>query len=253
MRELEINLSQFGTHEGLVDNIKHALSLGLPEFQPSLCSHDGTFVIVGSGPTVKDHIEEIREEYQTRPICAVKGAYDYLVENDIIPAFYVSVEPRIRPVNHPHENSVFLLASRCDPEVFERLKDYHIMLWHSWSVEYENEAHTGHLALGGGTTSGLRSINIGHALGFRNFHLYGLDSCLADGEKRLGQGRIHHDVQTTDVIVGGRTFTATMAMAQQADDFQCVYEYLPDLHIESFGDGLITAIISERKKQGLTT
>ena len=86
MHELEINLSQFGTHEGLVENIHHALSLGLPEFQPSLCSHDGTFVIVGSGPTVKDHIEEIREEYQTRPICAVKGAYDFLVENDIIPA-----------------------------------------------------------------------------------------------------------------------------------------------------------------------
>jgi hypothetical protein len=250
MHELKINVAQYGTHEGLVDNIKENLARGLPELVPSICSHDGTFTIVGSGPSVKDHIAAIGEE---ATVVGVKGAYDYLVENDITPTFYLSVEPRNRPVTRPQKNSIFLLASRIAPEMFEALKDYEILMWNSWSVEYENAEFEGHLAIGGGTTSGLRAICIGYVLGFRNFHLYGFDSCLVDGEKRLGQGQLHEKVTTTDVIVGGRKFLCNMAMAQQADDFQGLYEFLPDIHITSFGDGLITAIIEERRRNGLLT
>jgi len=252
MQELKINVSHYGTEESLVDNIKHALTLGLPELTLSLIAHDGTFVVCGSGPTLKQHVEEIRAEYKKgRPICAVKGAYDFLVGHDIIPAIFVSVEPRVRPINNPHPDTVFLLASRCNPELFESLKDYQVVLWHSWSIGYENDAHNGHMAIGGGTTSGLRAINIGYTLGFHNFHLYGFDSCLIEGEKRLGQGPIDQQVTTTDVIVGGKRFVCNLAMAQQADDFQYIYEFLPGIHVESFGDGLITAILNERAKQGL--
>ncbi|MDB4351925.1 DUF115 domain-containing protein [Porticoccaceae bacterium] len=253
MRELALEVEQYGSHESLVENIKHSLSLGLPEFAPGLCTHDGTFVVVGSGPSVADHLDEIRQESLTRPICAVKGAYDYLRDNGISPAIYLTVEPRLRPVKNPHKDSTYLIASRCSPETFEALKDYNVVIWNSWSKEYENEAFTPRMGVGGGTTSGLRAISIGWLLGFRNFHLYGFDSCLTGGEKRIGQGAIHPAVSTTDVIVGNRSFTCNMAMAQQADDFQGIYEFIPDIHIESFGDGLISAIIEQRKKEGMVT
>ena len=253
MHELELKADQYGTPEGIGENIKYALSLGLAGLKPAICSHDGTFVIVGSGPTVKNYVEEIREESKTRPICAVKGAYDFLIENDIIPTFYLSVEPRIRPVNHPHKDSLFLLATRCDPAVFKALKDYTIIPWNAWGNEDENVFIEGQIAYGGGPTSGVRSISIGYALGFRQFHIYGLDSCLTNNEKRIDQGSIHNDVTTIPVIVGGREFICTMAMADQANNFQELYEFIPDVHIESFGDGLITAIIEERKKAGMIT
>jgi len=52
MQLLDIDVSQFGTAEGNADNIRAALRRDLPELQPALCSHDGTFVIVGSGPSL---------------------------------------------------------------------------------------------------------------------------------------------------------------------------------------------------------
>ena len=251
LHPLNLESEQYGTPEGIGENISYAFSLGLPELSPSLCLNDGTFVIVGSGPTVKEYVEEIREEAKTRPICAVKGAYDFLVENDIKPTFFVSVEPRFREILHPQKESIFLIASRCDPETFKQVEGYNVILWNAWGSEDENPFVKGHIALGGGPTSGLRALSIGYILGFRKFNFYGMDSCLIEGEKRIGQGEIHNDVQTIDVIVGGRSFLCTMAMADQAQNFQEIYEFIDDITIHSFGDGLISAILAERRKQGL--
>ena len=53
------------------------------------------------------------------------------------------------------------------------------------------------------------------------------------------------------MIMGGRTFTCSMAMAQQAQDFQAAtYACMPGLHLEVKGDGLIAAIVEERRKAG---
>jgi hypothetical protein len=110
----------------------------------------------------------------------------------------------------------------------------------------------GKFGIGGGTTSGLRAINVGYVLGYRKFRLYGLDSCLAD-DKSTKRFTGEKAGAIIDVIVGGRTFWCNHAMAQQAQDFQQLYKVMPDMTVESFGDGLITAILAERRKQGLRT
>tara|TARA_Y100000310_G_scaffold181396_2_gene181335 strand:- start:8689 stop:9459 length:771 start_codon:yes stop_codon:yes gene_type:complete len=254
LQRLKIESEPFGTREGIEENIQYALSLGLPKLIPAICANDGTFVVVGSGPTVKDFVEEIREEKAlNRPICGVKGAYDFLVENEITPHFYLSVEPRDRPLLHPQKDSLFLVASRCHPNMFKKLKDYQVLVWNAWGGEFEQPFYENDLAYGGGSTSGLRAISIGYILGFRKFHLYGFDSCLIGGEKRIGQGDVHGDIKTMSVIVGGKHFTASIAMAEQANTFQEIYEYVKGITIKSFGDGLITAIIAERKRMGLVT
>ena len=111
----------------------------------------------------------------------------------------------------------------------------------------------GKLAIGGGTTSGMRAINIGYILGFRRFVLYGYDSCnRADGIKRF-TGEMTGP--TMDVYVGDgaekRKFTCNAAMAQQANEFQMIYAVMPDISVEAKGPGLIAAIIEERRKMSL--
>jgi hypothetical protein len=109
----------------------------------------------------------------------------------------------------------------------------------------------GKLAIGGGTTSGMRAINIGYILGFRKFVLYGYDSCnRADGIKRF-TGEMTGP--TMDVFVGAekRKFTCNAAMAQQANEFQMIYTVMPDITVEAKGPGLIAAIIEERRKMAL--
>ena len=73
------------------------------------------------------------------------------------------------------------------------------------------------------------------------------------GEKRVGERKLPADVKTTDVIVGDKVFITNMAMGAQAQEFQEIYRVMPDIHMRSFGDGLITAILKEREKLGYKT
>jgi uncharacterized Rossmann fold enzyme len=252
LKPLEISVQQAGTAESNSDNIRSAMARKLPELAPAICPNDGTFVIVGSGPSVVDHLEEIRKDSEIgRPICAIKGTHDWLIQNGIDPNLFLSVEPRVRPLKHQSQNTVYLLASRCPPELFDQLKDHKVMLWHSWSMEPECKLWKGHFGIGGGTTSGLRAINVGYILGFRKFLLYGMDSCLAaDKDTKRFTGEIVGDGLVVDVHVGDRIFYCNGALAQQANEFQLLYQGMPDATIEAKGDGLIAAILSERRRLG---
>ncbi len=48
-----------------------------------------------------------------------------------------------------------------------------------------------------------------------------------------------------------RTYLTNMAMAQQAKDFERIYHELPGITMQAKGDGLIPAIIQQRKQMGL--
>jgi hypothetical protein len=254
MQPLAIDVSQFGAAEVNAEYIRAALDRRLPELTPALCSHDGTFVIVGSGPSLPRFLDEILEEREKgRPICAINGAHDWLCEQGIEPDFFLTVDPRPMPQNFKRLNDYtrYLIASRCNPETFDALKDRKVILFHSWSDQPECKVwmDKGKFGVGGGTTSGLRAINVGFVWGFRKFVLYGMDSCLAeDGITKRFTGE--KAGQTIDVIVGGKRFLCNYAMAQQAKDFQEIYKIM-DVTIDAKGDGLIAKILEERRKKGL--
>jgi len=254
MKELAIDVSQYGTPEGIEENVSFSTSLGLPELVMAPCRNGGKFIICGSGPSIQNHLEDIRQDQKDGyPICAIKGTYDFLIDNGIIPDLYVSVEPRYRPIKNPNKRSVFLLATRCHQDIFKELKDHTIVIWHSWSNQ-EAPLCKGRLAIGGGSTSGLRAVNIAYILGFLKIKMYGMDSCLGErGEKRINQDPLPDHIQKTDVVVGDKTFICNMAMAAQAQDFQMIYQIMPDITIDVIGGGLLAAIIEERKLKGSKT
>ena len=259
-RPLAIDVKQFNMAEGLVGNIKSALARGLPELVPAIVRNDGTFVICGSGPSLANFAEEIRAEREKgRPICAVKGAHDWLVDQGIEPDLFVTLEPRDRRnnVRKPAEDTIYLIASRCHPSLFDHLSGHKVLLWHSYSQSEESECFKGSnkTLIGGASTSGMRAINIGYFLGFRKFVLYGFDSCNAeDGVTKRVDGS--QTGKTIDVYVGsdrGKKFVCNLAMAKQAEEFQYIYAYMPDVEVEVKGDGLIAEIIKERKLRGYVT
>jgi uncharacterized Rossmann fold enzyme len=260
MQELAkaIDVRQFGAAEQHQSAIRTNLGRKLPEVTPAICSHDGSCVVVGSGPSLSLFIEDLKQEQANgRPIIAVKGAHDYLMSQGITPDIFVSLEPRdrsARDLKHKNDTTIYLLASRCSPDTFEHLKDCKVMLWHSASHDTEMEALKEggvKMMVGGGTTSGLRALNLFYMLGFRKFVMYGFDSCLDENlTKRVDGSKAG---QTIDVIMGGRRFVCNYAMAQQAQDFQTCYQMLPGATFEVKGDGLIAWIIAERKKAGKRT
>jgi hypothetical protein len=257
LRPLALDVTTFNIPEGVCAYIESSIERRLPELMPALCSHDGTFVVVGSGPSLADNIDGVREERgKGRPICAVKAAHDYLVEKGIEPELFLSIDPRDRRnnVQRETENTVYLLASRCAPQMFDHLKDRKVMIWHAASSADENKVLADHgvkFLIGGTSTSGLRAINIGYFMGFRKFVLYGMDSCNAeDGITKRVDGSLTG--ATVDVIVDGsmKKFTCNVAMAEQAQAFQLLWKYMPDVHVEVKGGGLLAAILEEREKRG---
>lgn len=249
MQELRIQCENYGTAEDNGANILSALGRNLPPLQPALCGHDGTFVVAASGPSLPSFVEEIRAEQAAgRPICAINGAHDFLVESGITPNLFLTVDPRPMPQNVklPQEDTIYCLASRVNPELFDRLKAHKVMLWHSYGAAAEAQYYKGLPSIGGGSTSGLRAITVGYIMGFRKFVLYGMDSCLAD-DRLTKRFTGEQAGVVVDVIVNGRTFYCNGAMAQQAQEVQELFRTFPGIQIEAKGDGLLAAIFEARK------
>jgi len=254
VQPLEIAVIAAGTEEELCSNIRSALARGLPELTLAPIKHDGNIVLVASGWSMPDYIDEIRAHRRAgRPIVAVKAAHDFLVENGVNPDMWVNLDPRDRTngIQRLNDHTVYMPASRCPPSTFDYLKGRKVLLWHSWAEGPEMAAiGPNKLAVGGGTTSGLRAVNIGYLLGFRNFTLYGYDSCnRADGVKRF-TGDVTGPA--IDVFVGGPTgkkFNCNMAMAQQANEFQKLFDVMGDITVDVKGPGLIAEIMRVRDQR----
>lgn len=250
MQELCIQVNASGTEEEHLQNVRLALSKGLPEFAEAKSPLDPNgqkLVLVGSGPSLPSYLEELRVDWKAHELWAVKGAHDYLISHGIVPDVYVNLDPRDRrnTIKEPSREVEYLIASRCPEVMFDHLKSFDVKLWHSYSPEVLKwpEMKGKHL-IQGGTTSGMRAINLGWARGYRNFKLYGYDSCLApDGETKRVTGEKAGKV--IDVIVGGRKFLCNHAMAQQAVDWKDYLRLCIDCTFEVVGDGLLAMIHRE--------
>lgn len=270
-----LRVGNIGDDLPVADYIRSTLARGLPEFAPAIAFNDGTFVIVGSGPSVTSFIDDIRAERSNgRTICAVKGTHDLLIANGIEPDSFVSCEPRERPFKSTSARCTYLLASRCSPALFDQVTGdgRNVVVWHAVSSQpvdvpppepgetihwdqmhltEECEVWRGRFGVGGGTTSGLRAIFLGFLMGFRKFKLYGFDSCLApDRHTKRFSGENIGTSKLMDIIVGGKRFYCNGALAQQATEFQEMYKTLPNITIEAVGDGLIAEILKVRRARG---
>lgn len=255
LHPLDIEMREEFSPEQIRKHIEYALSLNLPEFHSSIIRNGGKCLVVGSGPSIEYTIDELKESHKKWPIIAVNGAHEYLYDHGITPNVWLTVDPRPMPQNlvHPNEDTVYLIASRANPETFDALEGCKRVVWHSWSgkEDYDDLLY-GKLQIGGGSTSGLRAVNIAYVMGFREVELYGMDCCLGEkGNKRVMDEKF--DGQTTDIVINGKTFICNMAMAAQAKDFQLLYKIMPDIHIEVKGEGVLAAILRERKAQKLPT
>lgn len=234
--------------ERLYEHIRLALERGLPlleEYPP----HDRTAVLVGSGPSVKHHFKSIRKRRsEGETLVAVKDAHDWLISQSVIPHYAVAVDPQEHRWNcftHKHKSVKYLIASQCHPAMFEHLKDCNVLLWHLYIRKGQTYPPNSRL-ITGGTTTGLRAITLLYTLGYRKFHLYGYDSCLSEGALRVGEGDT--DRKRIEIVCAGKHFITTPEMASQANEFQEIFATVPDIDIESHGEGIITTILEERRK-----
>lgn len=219
--------------------IKENIKLQLPEVRPCH-AHTHSMSVTGGGPSLKDTQDEL-----SGYICTVNGSHDYLLEQGIRPNACGILDPKPEIANRitPQEDVHYYVASMAHPDVFEKLSGYHVIRWHASGLPgieglLRAERPDDWYLIGGGSTMGLRWLNLGYVCGFREFHLHGLDSSYQNGNTHAYSD---HKRKNQITIDGRKTSPNFM---QQVMDFGAVLDRFEQADMDNtditlYGDGLL--------------
>jgi hypothetical protein len=241
-------------HENIRENVKRGLPRlhDLPEFK-KVKGFDAAFAIVGGGPSLKNHLNELRQ-FEGRMI-ACGSVHDYLRIHGFKPRYAAVCDPDQVMANYlrkPCTETTYLLSTHCDKSVFTAIEGCPIALWHCAPIDEEflNEVDPQWQAVGGGCTVGLRAISIALMLGYSNLHLFGFDSCLSDEE--------HHAYSFTDETEEiGHIYTIklgnlTEGPPEDAKEFRCAgYQMAQASHFRILLDHYSTVFTPTFHGEGL--
>ena len=185
-------------------------------------------------------------------IWALNGAHDFLAAG-LVPDTTVLLDARPETAGFlraPQPGVTYLVASQCDPAVFDSLAGRDVVLFHNNTpgayelleriAPPEKPVHL----FAGGTTVGMKAMALARRAGFRAFHLYGLDSSYRDGAGHAYPQTQNDADRVLDVIAGERSFKAAPWMVTQVSDFQdLARQFLEEgCTITVAGDGLLAHV-----------
>ncbi len=169
------------TTEQIVENIKSALArphMSLAAGKPVTAPLN----VLAGGPSLQDTIRWVEPGY----VATMNGSLAYVKSKGFthISCAVLDPRPHLADEVEAHDDVIYFLASMAHPRLWEKLVANHcqIVLWHAGP-----EAAYAHLLddeeapviVRGGSTMGLRWIDLGGVLGFRKMHLHGFDSSFA--------------------------------------------------------------------------
>jgi hypothetical protein len=236
--------------EQLIENIKSAVGRKIEETAGQFKAHDRTISIASGGPSLEDTWPDLKGD-----IAAVNGSLRFLLGKGVTPWACGVLDPgkHMKDIVEQHPDVIYFVASVCDPSTFEHLKDCKVVIWHPWGPYLlddlpknfvgENDIN---LIVSGGSTMGLRWINLAYLMGFRKFHLHGMDSSF-----RGYQTHAYSDWRDgkISINVGGRP--TTMNYLHQVGDFVALVDlfkdagrktkqgHLDDIGLKVHGEGLL--------------
>lgn len=227
------------TNAALNENVRHALTLGLPEADNRLAPLN----IVANGPSARG----LKFKGST---LAINGALNLPCFAKKPPDMWIACDPQELVADFivsPSRKTTFLVASKCHPAVFERLKGFDIRLWHLSDVEF-----TKGRVVPCATSVTLTALLLAQRLGARNIDVYGWDCCFAeDGAHHAAGSDLNPNNAKIDVRVGpeewGKEFKSTPTWCLEAQEAVNVLPLLrwAGVDVVIHGDGMVRAIASE--------
>ena len=217
-------LSQFPTtpvvsDEEMLANARASLDRGLPIVKPCE-AHDLTLCIAAGGPSLQDTYRDLHGV-----VVAVNGSLKFLNDKEVPPwgcgvmdpgAHMPDIVPRVEGVH-------YLIGSICNPALFDHLEGMDVGLWHPGGVdglwETLGTKRNSWTVVAGGSTMGLRWLNLGYVLGFRRFEFHGLDSSYRESGTHAYPD--HTDDADHLVIEGYHT---KLAFVRQVADFFAILD-----------------------------
>jgi hypothetical protein len=227
--------------ETLLEHVRSAVARGLPEVircEP----HDAILSVAGGGPSLEDTYKEL-----TGCIAAINGTLGYLEARGVKANICGVCDPSEHMAERVEAISdvTYFIASCCHPALFDKLLNAgcKVYLWHHHPMEGMDELlnelyPNGWVQIPGGCTMGLCWITLGYHLGFRKFHLHGLDSSFRETT------HAYPDPQDHKEWIGFDGFKTRLNFLGQVTDFIGLMEdglgpHVEPVEIKMFGEGLL--------------
>jgi Protein of unknown function DUF115 len=227
---------------GRLENIKANIDSVNRRLHLPLAAHRFPIQLVCFGPSLRRTWGQID---RTKTIATVSGAHDFLRDKGIVPTYHVEFDWRPHKAQHvtnPHD-TLFWLASCVHPDLVNKVE---ATLWHAQQTQEETDyikSREDAFFIPGGSSAGLRAIELLYALGYRRFEIFGMDSSFDNG----GWAGQHFGPNTADVIelpLGGKRFQTSIAFLMYADQFRACKEAHPDCIFNLHGKGLLQTMNS---------
>lgn len=225
---LALDMNSCATATEMEDNYRATLARGYEPLNDLIDKHSGTCSLVGSGPTIRETYKDLRGD-----VIAVNSAIGFLLDHGVIPKYAMLWDAAdiVSKFAVPHPDVTYLVASRCHPSVFERLKDCKVIVWHAAGDHHikelvKNEAPEPYpVMVMGGTAGVTRGVFLIHLLGYRDIHIFGGDSSYGTDGNTHVRGSLVPEKDTM-VSIGYNPpiwFRTTPEWAQQVNEYQTIF------------------------------
>lgn len=227
-----------------------AMKTGYPRIHKKAHFSDRWTSLACYGPSLALTYREL-----ARPIVSVSGAHDFLVDRGIVPDWHIDCDPRehkARMLKNPQQGCTYLMASVCHPVTWEILRGQKVRLWHLWNgndfetlswVAANDPGSEQQDLVGGGSTVGQRAMEVMGNLGFRRFHIHGMDCCF-DGDARHAGAHEGKPQTKIPVRCGGRQFITSPQMMQAAQEMERFF-LTYDVEVTLRGNGLVQEMLRQ--------
>lgn len=200
--------------------------------------------IVCYGPSLKQTWRHIK-----RPMMTVSGAHDFLIERGVIPDYHMDCDPRIHKVEMLkliNRAVKYRMATCCHPSLWEKLAGHDVELWHLHNDEHTDEwvrkNDPGANMLGGGSTAGMRALEVGSMLGYRRFEIHGMDCAYESDDVRHAGAHTGRKQNMVEVQCDGKWHKSSPQMVEAAKEvITFIQNY--DCELAFHGHGLTQSMV----------
>lgn len=225
-------------------HIESALARGLDEVEIA-APRDERVTIVANGPSALAAPPLVAPAGAAAArTLAINNALRLFVERGLAPDYWMASDPQACVADYlrdaPRE-TVYLVASKCHPAVFDTLRGRHVVVWHC-AEPGTLDLLTGRLVIQSSITVTLCALNLMPVLGYRRIETWGWDGCyLGERDHAVPQPHRRGRDITVDVDSGQR-FLTTTSWAAEAQEAVRLFQAVPR-EVTVHGGGMVGAIL----------
>lgn len=230
-----------GTSEEVCANVRHALSLDLPRAHHMGLQSPTPLIVVANGPSAK------QAPLDAPGAIALNGALKMFTDQGCAPQFWAACDSQAIVADfipdNPPDSTIYLVASKCHPSVFEKLQGRRVLLWHL-ADEATDTIHNEPTIMSAVSIT-LCALTLLRAMGLKRFVTYGWDGCYMDGADHA-QPQVHSREHDIGISVGEQVFRTTGPWAAEGQDAVTQLVYFADYTVEVRGGGYLDALLRFR-------